>query len=258
MLVDWFTVAAQVVNFLVLVALLKHFLYRPVLQAMDEREARIAARLAEAESQKQAAEAARLAHVQEQQALAERRQELLAEVEKEAEAHKQELIRQARQAVEDLRARWQESLLRERDLVFQDLRRRLLLLIAAASRQALKELAGVDLEQRLLEVFLERLKNLDAGTRIEFVDSAQEVGGRVVITSGQEVPPAAKPQIVQALQELAGRDLETSFEISPDVIAGIEVKAGGCKLAWSLEDFLQDLEGAWSAAFTEFKGRNPA
>ena len=49
MLIDWFTVCAQIVNFLVLVALLKHFLYGPILRAMDAREQTIAGRLAEAQ-----------------------------------------------------------------------------------------------------------------------------------------------------------------------------------------------------------------
>ena len=37
MLIDWFTVGAQIVNFLVLVGLLKYFLYEPILKAMDKR-----------------------------------------------------------------------------------------------------------------------------------------------------------------------------------------------------------------------------
>lgn len=257
MLVDWFTVAAQVVNFLVLVVLLKRFLYRPILKAMDEREAGIAARLAEAESKKEAAEAERLAQLQEQQALADRRQELLAQAEKEAEAHKQELTRQARQEVEELRARWQVSMVREKDLVFQDMRQRLLLQIAGASRQALRDLAGIDLEQRLVEVFLERLKNLDSSTRAEFVECAREAGGGVVITSGFQLPPEEHPRIVQALRDLADLDLNATFETSPAIISGIEVKAGGCKFAWSLEDYLHGLEEAWSGAFEEIIGRKP-
>jgi F-type H+-transporting ATPase subunit b len=38
MLIDWFTVAAQAINFLILVWLLKRFLYKPVLNAVDARE----------------------------------------------------------------------------------------------------------------------------------------------------------------------------------------------------------------------------
>ena len=52
MLIDWFTVGAQVLNFVVLVWLLKRFLYKPVLNAIDAREKRVAAEAADADLQK--------------------------------------------------------------------------------------------------------------------------------------------------------------------------------------------------------------
>ena len=48
MLIDWFTVGAQAVNFIILVWLLKRFLYKPILNAIDAREKRIATELAAA------------------------------------------------------------------------------------------------------------------------------------------------------------------------------------------------------------------
>ena len=56
MLIDWFTVGAQIVNFLILVWLLKRFLYKPILDAIDAREKRIAAELADADTKKAEAE----------------------------------------------------------------------------------------------------------------------------------------------------------------------------------------------------------
>ena len=57
MLIDWFTVGAQALNFVILVWLMKRFLYQPILDAIDAREQRIAAELADAAARK--AEAAR-------------------------------------------------------------------------------------------------------------------------------------------------------------------------------------------------------
>ncbi len=48
MLIDGFTVAAQVLNFLILVWLMRRFLYQPVLDAIAAREQKIAAELADA------------------------------------------------------------------------------------------------------------------------------------------------------------------------------------------------------------------
>ena len=53
MLIDWFTVAAQLVNFLILVWLLKRFLFKPITSAIDAREKRIATELAAADAKKQ-------------------------------------------------------------------------------------------------------------------------------------------------------------------------------------------------------------
>ena len=56
MLIDGFTVGAQVLNFVVLVWLMKHFLYQPVLDAIAAREKRIADQIADAAArEKQAA-----------------------------------------------------------------------------------------------------------------------------------------------------------------------------------------------------------
>ena len=50
MLIDWFTVGAQALNFLILVWLMKRFLYKPILDAIDAREDRVAAELADADA----------------------------------------------------------------------------------------------------------------------------------------------------------------------------------------------------------------
>ena len=56
MLIDWFTVGAQAINFIILVWLLKRFLYKPILDAVDAREKRIATELADADAKKAEAE----------------------------------------------------------------------------------------------------------------------------------------------------------------------------------------------------------
>ena len=47
--IDWFVFFAQIVNFLILVWLLKKFLYSRIIKAIDDREAKITATFEEAE-----------------------------------------------------------------------------------------------------------------------------------------------------------------------------------------------------------------
>ena len=56
MQIDWFTVGAQTINFLLLVWLLKRYLYGPILKAIDARERQVAKVLSDADTIKSDAE----------------------------------------------------------------------------------------------------------------------------------------------------------------------------------------------------------
>jgi F-type H+-transporting ATPase subunit b len=112
-LIDWFTVVAQTVNFLVLVWLLKRFFYRPILNAIDARERRIAAELAEADAKKMAGdkerdEFQRKTHELEQQCAA-----ILSKALEEAQAERQRLIEAAHEDAARWRIKWEETWNRE-------------------------------------------------------------------------------------------------------------------------------------------------
>ena len=46
--IDWFTLSAQIVNFLILLVLLRKFLYGPLRNVMQKREEKVTSRLEEA------------------------------------------------------------------------------------------------------------------------------------------------------------------------------------------------------------------
>jgi F-type H+-transporting ATPase subunit b len=103
-LIDWFTVIAQIVNFLILVWLLKRFLYQPILRALDAREKRIAAELAAADEKKREAEKERDEFRQKNDEFEQQRSVLLHTASEEAHAERQRLIAAARTDADDLRA----------------------------------------------------------------------------------------------------------------------------------------------------------
>jgi F-type H+-transporting ATPase subunit b len=87
-LIDWFTVGAQIVNFLVLIALLKYFLYGRIIKAIDEREKKIASRLEDAEQKKKEAEQEGEAYRTKNQELDAMGERIVAQVREEAETHR--------------------------------------------------------------------------------------------------------------------------------------------------------------------------
>src|ERR1035437_2718162 len=102
MLIDWFTVAAQAVTFLILVWLMKRFLYKPILHAIDEREKRIATELANADAKKAEAQKEHDEFERKNAEFDQQRAALLSKATDEAKAERQRLLDEARNAAADL------------------------------------------------------------------------------------------------------------------------------------------------------------
>jgi F-type H+-transporting ATPase subunit b len=240
-LIDWFTIIAQIVNFLILVALLKYFLYGRILQAMDQRQEKIAARLAEAEQWRLEAEEerhhykARLDDLELQQA------DILAQARKEADSERKKLLNEAREEVEVARSRWYEAIEREKTAFLQDLQQRAGRQVYNITRRALADLATAELEQQIVEVFCRRLQELPLEKRQELVDALKS-STEVTITSAFSLTEEVKQKINSILKVYLPDGLEVHYQTSPDVISGIELKVRGHKIAWSLDQYLEALE----------------
>ena len=246
MLIDWFTVAAQVINFLVLVWLLKHFLYKPVLNAIDEREKRIAALLQDAEKKKAEAlkEQADFQHKNEE--IDHQRVALLADATNAAKTEREKLIATARQDAEALHAKLEKASHDE----FESLNTAVGTLAQkeaiSIARKSLTDLAGVNLEQSIAETFARRLQSLNDKSRAPFQELLRDSRAPVV----RSAFPLSDPQrstITDALKPLIGEGTQITFETKPELIAGIELVANGQKIAWSISNYLGDLSDALSA-----------
>ncbi len=242
MLFDWFTFAAQLANFLILVWLLKRFLYKPTLHAIDEREQRIAARIKEAEATQATAQSERDALQRANDDLAQQRETLLAKARDEAQAERQRLLEQARQEVDTLRANWLQALQAEQENVSRELASRARTEVFATVRRALTDLADVALEDRLAARFVALLRALDEPAKAVLVAAVRDSSQPAVVRSAFELPPGPRAAIEQAFHETLATGAAVQFEIVPAVIAGIELTAGGHKVAWSITDYLTGLE----------------
>ena len=98
MLADWFTIVAQALNFLILVWLMKRFLYKPILHAIDEREKRIAKELANADAKKAEAQKEHDEFQHKNAEFDQQRAALLSKATDEAQAERQRLLDEARKA----------------------------------------------------------------------------------------------------------------------------------------------------------------
>jgi F-type H+-transporting ATPase subunit b len=242
MLIDWFTVGAQLVNFLILVWLLKRFLYRPVLRAIDAREKRIAAELAEADAKKADALKERDDFQAKNKAFNEQRAALLDKAVEDANAENERLLGVARTLADELRAKEDSSLHAERARLGGRLSRLAALEVVEIARRTLGDLATVSLEERIGEVFTRRLRELDAKSRETLATALRNSSDHAVISSRFDLGSTQRAAIQNALNEDFSADIHLRFETTPEGICGVELTVGGQRVAWDIADYLSSLD----------------
>jgi F-type H+-transporting ATPase subunit b len=242
MLIDWFTVGAQALNFIVLVWLLKRFLYKPILNAVAARETLIAAKLADADAKEAEAQKQRDAFQHKNEAFDRERTGLMSKATDAATAEGHKLLDAARGAADALSAQRQEALRTDAASLNQAIRRRTQQEVFAIARRALTELAGASLEERMAEVFTHRLRTMDAKIKATFAAALKTASGPALVRSAFDLPDKQRAAIEKSFDETFSTQVQLRFEAAPDLVSGIELTANGQKLAWSIADYLASLE----------------
>src|SRR5574337_881745 len=210
MSIDWITVAAQIVNFLVLVWLLKRFLYRPILDGIDAREREIAERMGEAAQIRTAAEAA---EAERDALLAEARERLLREQAERAEQRAEE----ARRYRAELHRDGAKALL-------------------SLTRKALKDLADETLETRIVAHASARLTAIAEDLRKAAGESLQAVA-----LTREALPEAARERLRGELARLIP-GITVTFRSEPAQAPGLTLRLGGAQVEWTVDSYIDGLD----------------
>ena len=243
MLIDWFTVGAQAVNFLILVWLMKRFLYKPVLAAIDAREQKISGELQQAADAKTQAEKEREDLRVQTEALQERREELLRAAAVDADAQRQHLLEDARRESEELRSKSMTALRAEQAELKLEVVSRTRQETFALTRKTLTDLADISLEDRMLEVFIRRVAALNDVQKAQIIPPPHSAhSGETVLRSAFELTSAQRANIAAAFRQWPCEGATLRFETAPDLISGLELIVEGQKLAWNVTAYLAAIE----------------
>ena len=241
MLISWFTVVAQIVNFLILVWLLKRFLYQRVIDAMDERQAKIAATLEQAEAKRAEATRAEEEFRTRNEDLEKHRKDLQAKAAADVGEARKSQMQELTRELDVLRGTWRDTVDRERETFVEDLERRVRTEVLDLARKALADLANAELETAMAEAFVKRLQALDKKSKAALADALETPAEPVLVKTVFELPDAARQAVEQAIRKELGTTADVRFEMDGAEIGGIELSGGGQKLAWTVDDYLDDL-----------------
>ena len=236
MLIDWFTVLAQIVNFLILIWLLNRFLFKPIRGAMAKREQIMADALKRARQAEQEAQVRAEALEREKNALADARESLMAEARQEVERWQETAMEKAKKEVESLRKAWMSSMSRDRQAFLDRLKRRLVHQVVQIGEKTLRDLSNQDLNRQVLRVFLEKVADSKEAL------NQRAVGRELVVQSGIPLDDADNQMLQKHFKAWFPKAAPVLLEVHPELGLGIQLVVGDRMAAWHLADYLKDLE----------------
>jgi F-type H+-transporting ATPase subunit b len=258
MLIDWFTVGAQALNFIILVWLLKRFLYKPILDAIDTREKRVAAELAGADAKNAEAQKDRAEYQLKSEQFEQRRAALLSQATRDVAVERQRLLAEAGAAADAVAAQRLKVLRGELDNLNQAIRQRTQQEVFAIATRALTDLAASSLEERTVEVLMRRLHMLSGSAKDVLAKAVRTASDPVLIRSAFELSGAQRAAVQNAINETFAIDAHVRFETAPELICGIALSTNGQKLAWNIADYLASLEASIAELMCETEKAIPA
>ena len=237
---DWSTFILEIINFLVLVWILKRFLYRPITTALRQRQEKIAAKLDEAErleSESSALQQKYENRLQEwEREKQQARDELQEEIRKEKHARLQQLEAELaderkKAATVDERRRSED---RQRDLQNAHLQG------AKFAARLLETAAGPDTEARLFELLLRTFDEMSETRRNDLRARCAASANRVTVTSAFPMQPQQIEKLQRALSTEATSAIQIEHRRDPELIAGFRLTIDALVLHLNLQDELQD------------------
>ena len=235
----WTTFALELLNFLVLVWVLKRLLYKPILNVIAERKAEIQNTLSTAETLRREA-----------QALREQYENRQVEWNREKETVRNRMMEEVNAEKAGLLAALQYSLEQEREKAGALEERRLTDLTRQAENAAIAQggqfaarllarLASAELEAKLVEVMLEDLSRIP-GEQLQTIRAACATGEvPVIVTSAHGLSQPQRKSLLEALESLLGRSLACEWREDQGLMAGIRLSLGPWVLGANLHDELK-------------------
>jgi len=240
--INWFTVIAQVLNFFILVWLLKRYLYKPILKAVDDREKKITAQLNDAEAKKAEAKKEQDEFKKKNEEFDQQKKALMDKAIAEGNAEREKLLEEAKKQAEALSAKLKKASEEAQENLNQELAEKTQKEVFAITRKALADIASLSLEEQSVSAFIKRLNQSKDEEKKQFIEAFKSNSNTILVRSAFELSAKQQGEVSEAVDVILGTKTQLQFKIVPELISGIELTTNGYKLSWSFSEYLNSLE----------------
>ena len=233
-----FTIIAQIVNFLIIVVVLRALLFKRILGAVEERQRKIKEQREEIAEEEAKAKKTRQELEEKHADFRKEREKMMQHASDEAAKRRRRLIEEAESEAEKKRSRWETSMEKERDSFLAELRALAADDLLNLAERMLTDLADDSLERRIARRVIERLR--DGGELAEEIRTADTV----TVLSSYGLPDEIKEQLRELLPA-------ADFSRSDD-FHGLAIEAGGRRIAWTVEGWLDEFGAELERRLAEY------
>jgi len=224
--IDWWTLALQAINVLILVWLLGRFLYRPVVAIMDQRRAETAKALADASAMRDAAEAERTEIQTTRDGFVAEREKLLTDARRQIEAERDTMLRQASERIDALRTQNDAALARERAAMERELAEQAGALAVEIARKLLARIPS----DATMSIFLDGLAAQIAALSPQNRKLIAAQSDALRLATASALSESQQRHCETAIEASLGAKAKVTFRVDPKLIAGFELNAGSLVL----------------------------
>jgi len=244
--IDWWTLAFQVINFLVVVWLLSRLLFRPIRRVIEEREEADRKAAEAAQAKEDAAKAIQADYEARIATIADKQRQEEADLHKQMSAERDALLKAAHEEAETLLTRTRTEIEVERAQTVDDLRAEIGGLAAGLVQKALGAPDIVAPEAALAQAQA-HLKALAGADLHDLTADLAAEGAAITVASAGDLPEGLRQQWREVLQQRFGAEVGIGFAIDPALIAGAELRFPHAVLSFSvaarLQQAVKDLKG---------------
>lgn len=241
---SWSTFLLEIINFLVLVWIIKHFLFKPVMTVISQRRTSIEDQLAESKRLNDESTVLKKEYKNRLVDWEHKCQLARTELMEELNAERISKLNKLKQELEQEREKANVAESRQRAEITRKIEYQSLQQSAQFAASLLSKASGPELEARLLDILLDDLSALSnehsAALQLQWGESPEAI----TITSVYPLPENKQQELERVLATISRLSVPVHYEQEPELIAGLCVTIGAWRLHANVRD---DLKG-----FTEF------
>ena len=236
---DWVTFSLEIVNFLVLLWILKHFLYKPVLNIIAQRQAGINDKLEEANKKQTEAEQLKLQYTNRLTEWENEKKAARHKLDEEIDSLRQQRMQDLNQQLE--MERQKAEAIQQRRLEQEKTQTQMTALYqgAAFTAKLLSQLASPELEKQLIDLFIAQLQDMPEQQQQTIQSNIDPASNEIQVCSAYPLPQSVQQFLETALNKLVNKTITIKYTQDPNLIAGLRVSIGAFMLQANIQDELQ-------------------